>query len=359
MKTRLKITTVLALALGLSVQSHAADRAVDGTVHNLRAVDEYILPAYQQLGRATAALQQQTATFCAAPDEAGLEQLRQSYRDGMAAWQSVQQIRFGPIEYLTRAHRFQLWPDKRGTVRKHLAKLLAAQDSAALDADTFASGSVAVQGFSALERLLFGTNVSAGLFAADAAGRYRCQVVEAIGANLADMSAKLANEWPDQRSFIATAHGGNDFYDSDQEVSSKLLNNLHTQLQVIVEQKLERPLGSSLRKARGKRAESWRSEQSLDNIRHNLLASRALYATAFAPRLTDKVLHGEIEQAFARTLQAVAAVPVPLYLAVEDSAARAHVEVLRRQAGALKALLGTRLPQALDLPLGFNSLDGD
>lgn len=358
MHSRLKITALLALTIGLGSPLQAAAPA-DGTVHNLRAVDSHIVPGYQALGSSTTRISQAADAFCAAPDADGLDRLRQAYRDGMGDWQSIQHIRFGPIEYLTRAHRYQLWPDKRGTVRKHLDRLLAAQDSAALELDTFAGGSVAVQGFSALERLLFGADVGPAQFSGDAAARYRCQVVQAIGANLADMSSRLVNDWQDQRHFIATAHDGNDFYDSDQEVSAKLLNNLHTQLQVVVEQKLERPLGDSLRKARGKRAESWRSGQSLANIRRNLQASRDLYQAAFAPRLQDGGLKAEIDQAFADSLQAVDAITLPLYQAVKDPAARLQVETLHGRAYELKSLLGNRLPEALGLVLGFNSLDGD
>lgn len=358
MHITLKPVITACIALSLAGTAIAAD-STDTTPDNLRAVDQHIVPAYQNLQAVTAGLASQANTFCRQPDDARFATLRQRYRESLSAWQSIQHIRFGPIEYLTRAHRFELWPDKRGTVGRHLSKLLAAEDSSALQPDNFASGSVAVQGLSALERLLFDADVQAGSFAGSATAHYRCQVVQAIGRNLAAMSARLTDEWADQRDFIATAHGGNDFYDSDQEVSAKLLNNLHTQLQVIVEQKLERPLGANLRKARGKRAESWRSEQSLANIRDNLVATRTLYDTAFSKRLQDEALGAQIEAGFVATLSALDAVGMPLHRAVKDPAARQRVEDLHAKTATLKHLLGNALPAALGLALGFNSLDGD
>ena len=72
-------------------------------------------------------------------------------------------------------------------------------------------------------------------------------MVEAIAANLAHMAAGIRHDWSDSdspyRQAIATAGQGNGFFEGADEVSGKLLNTLHTQAQVIVEQKLDRPLG--------------------------------------------------------------------------------------------------------------------
>ena len=54
---------------------------------------------------------------------------------------------------------------------------------------------------------------------------------------------------------IATAAEGNDYFESDREVSARLLNDLHTQLQVIVDLKLLRPLGEGMDSARPRRAD--------------------------------------------------------------------------------------------------------
>jgi predicted lipoprotein len=50
---------------------------------------------------------------------------------------------------------------------------------------------------------------------------------------------------------------------------------------------------------------------------------------------------------------------MPLSEAVTDPAARARVEALRDQVSALEKLLASPAAEALDLPMGFNSLDGD
>lgn len=120
-----------------------------GPSHHLRVADEHIIPAYEALAQATAGLREMASSFCDGPDTAALLRLREGFHAAMDAWQSSQHIRFGPVEFLMRNHRYELWPDKRGAVGKHLRRLLAAQDWAALEPERFAAGSVAVRGLRA------------------------------------------------------------------------------------------------------------------------------------------------------------------------------------------------------------------
>ncbi len=335
----------------------------DGTEHNLRAVDEHIIPGYQSLLKTTVPLSQDAAAFCDAPSEKRLQQLREDFHIAMDAWQRVQHIRFGPIEFSLRQHRIQMWPDKRGSVGKHLRRFIAKQSPKALGEDQFIRSSVAVQGFSALERLLFGKQSSPEAFAGSAESTYKCELLKAITVNLKSMASNLVRDWllaeESHRHFIATASQKNAFYDSDVEVASKLLNNLYTQMQFIVDEKLIRALGSSQEKARGKRSESWRSQRSLRNLRHNLEATREFYRAAFAPRIGDADLNKAIETAFQHSLEKVGAIAVPLVQAVAEPDHRPAVMALRQETSKLKKLLGVDLPRTAKLPLGFNSLDGD
>jgi predicted lipoprotein len=362
MGIRLTRRRLVAAALLLAAAGGTAS-AADDKVYNLRTADEHIIPGYQALARSTSDLDRRAATFCEAPTGGGLAALRESFHQAMDAWQSIQHIRFGPVELLLRSYRYQMWPDKRGTVAKHLRRLLASKNRSDLEAGRFAKGSVAVQGLSAAERLLFGSQVSSADFGQDAQGRRRCAILRAIGHNLSLMSAEIVAEWTEgseaHRAYLATASQGNAYYRDDREPGAKLLNNLNTELERIADQKLGRPLGESLRRARGKRAESWRSVRSVRNIRQNLHAARALYRVAFAPRLVDNDLDRRAEAAFDRALLALDAIPIPLAQAVEEPTGRGRVEAARTEITALAALFSGPLPQALNLPLGFNSLDGD
>jgi len=356
---RVLFATLLLGGLLLSVPAQAALSLAQA---NQRMVDDHLLPAYQRLAETTRALALQADALCAAPDAAQLADTRQAYQQAMDAWMGIQHLRFGPVELLLRYHRYQLWPDKRNTGAKQLAQLLTAEDAELLQAERFEQSSVAVQGFSALERLLFGARLSA----ADFAG-YRCAFSRAVAHNLATMSAEIVAEWNSgdvpYRALMLQVGRGNDSFESDREVTSRLLNNLDTQLQVIVEQKLLRPLDGDVAHARPRRAESWRSQRSLRNIALNLAALQELYLTGFSPLLLERpagvALDARLRSAFTEALAAARAIDRPLLEIGRDPAQRPALDRLLAKCRDLKALTGGALPQALDIPLGFNSLDGD
>jgi len=315
--------------------------------------ERHILPTYQTLARQTAALDNAAQDYCAQPTPAGRDGLQTSYRAAFLAWQGAQHLRFGPVQYLSREHRFAFWPDRRGVVGRHLGRLLK---DPALQGDDFdiSQKSVAVQGFSALERQLFTEQP------VDAAA---CRIVVAIGANLREMAAGLLDDWNvgDDPYIGYFSHPGdtNPVFESASEAAGRLLNGLYTQLESIVTLKLANPLGSGIEKARGKRAEGWRSQSALPAISANLDACHALYRQAFAPALVGKRLDAQIGAGFSQARQTLDKIGMPLAQAVQDPAQRALVEQLQSELSQLKRLFARELTAALDLSLGFNSLDGD
>ena len=334
--------------------------ATDSDVLNRAVAERHIVPGYAALAAATAALDDAATRHCVA-DGPTHKALHAAYRDAFLAWQDVQHVRIGPIVAFGRDFRFQLWPDKRGSVGKHLAQLMAERDPAALEPERFAAGSVAVQGFGALERLLYGPPP------AEAERDWHCRVVSAITGNLARMAAETVAAWRDgpsaHRLMFATASRGNAHYASADELSARLLNDLHTQLERLVEHKLSRPLGDNVARAMPKRAEAWRSGLSLAAVERNLAALDALYRTGFAPRRDDQALLAAIgaDLAAARQLAGslAASTAGPLSQQVGDPDARADLERLRDHLASLRARIAGELATALDLPLAFNSLDGD
>jgi predicted lipoprotein len=333
-------------------------------------VDEHIVPRYQALAAATVRLDERSRTFCARPDSPGLAGLRAEFQRTMDAWMGIQHLRFGPVDLYLRYSRFQLWPDKHNTAERQLRKALAEQDVAQLAEDKFPYASVALQGLSAYERLLYGDGDDIERFSGAEGPAYPCQLLAAIAHNLNRMAADVLREWttakPSYREIVLAAGPGNSYFESSEEFSARLLNNLYTSLQVIVDQKLMLPLGASATEANPRRAESWRSRRSLRNIALNLEAAEALYLAAYAvPLKTDArsaPLDQDIRRAFAQALQEARAIEPPPGSADEgwqSPEQRPELERLLVATSELKRLLGGPLPSALGLSLGFNSLDGD
>src|SRR6185437_5350138 len=164
--------------------------------------------------------------------------------------------------------RFAYWPERRNIVDRQLAGLLAGSDPATLAPDSFARESVAVQGLTALERLLLGDEARQALLAGDAGAVRRCAVATAIARNLAAIARTSLDGWrtvegdPDK--------AGAPFSASPSEAAAQFLGNLLTALEVAADQKIAAPLGPSADQARPKAAEQWRSGRSLRDLRLNL-----------------------------------------------------------------------------------------
>ncbi|HMA16064.1 MAG: imelysin family protein [Bacteroidota bacterium] len=362
MKLRGKL---LATVLALAAAAPAAQAAEpDYQALNAALVEDYVLPRYEAFAEATASLDAALTEACAdgrpTPVEAG-----PAYHAAMDAWMAVQHLRFGPSELFLRADRTAFWPDTRNTVGRHLAQLLAARDARALAPETFASGSVAVQGFPALERLLFDSEPEIW------ATPFGCDVVWAIGANLEDIGAGLLADWRGGEVHFAqvvlSAGDGNSRYFDAKEATLDFAKALRGALLLAQDFKLGRPLGDKPEASRATRAESWRSARSLRNVLINLTSARDLYQAGGDVSLSaitraqpqGAELDEAIRAALERLVAAVEQQPDSLVVALEAPDGWQTLDAIRVEARQLLELLGGPLSQVLGLPMGFNSYDGD
>ncbi|MGB0722689.1 MAG: imelysin family protein [Gammaproteobacteria bacterium] len=360
-----------AVALCLGAMVAPAAEALDGAHGvNVEIARTQIVPSYERFAEAAADFQTAVQSACdsgVSDDEA----LRKAYPAVVDAWMRAEIWRFGPVEYLTRRTRIWYWPDKHGRSAKQIRLFLQAATAESLEARRFADGSVALQGLPAFERLVFAETP-----AADAGHvRFRCDYLAAIANNIHAMSADIVENWtrPDEGSLamIETSEGGNASYeDGAAQVTTELVKSLNTALISIVELKLARPMGDSLKRARPKRGESWRAGLGLANIRANLEALQALYGVEEGTGLS--ALLGSVgEQAHARDLDqriragfrdAIAridAIDATLADAVSDADKRSQLVILKSMVADLVEMTGGELPGLLGVNLGFNALDGD
>jgi predicted lipoprotein len=244
-------------------------------------------------------------------------------------------------------------------------------DAATVAAVAAGEGTVALQGFPALERLLFEDKVTPG-DASDPSGRFRCDLLTAIATNLATIAADVAREWGDAGQGFAKSvvepGPANPYFGDDREATGAFLNGFMTLLQVIADQKLRRPLGNDAASAKPKLAESWRSGRSLRNIEINLRSLRAMYAgdqghPGFAAvmrgTMEGNAFAAVIDAAFDRAIAAATSVDASLEQAIADPSHRAAIEQLRAAVKDIQRLVSTHLPGPLGVSIAFNSLDGD
>lgn len=326
-----------------------------------------IIPGYEAFGDAAKEMQGRLETLCKTPSDETLKSAQQQFATLAGAWARVQYVSFGPIFEHQRAFRIEYWPDKRNVVGRQLAEVLKKQDHAALEPARFATTTVGVQGLPALERMLFDDDALTALASAD--GDFRCGLFAAISNNLESIARDAVAGWTEgDNAFLGRIeHPSEDDEElpSGRDAAGRLLNDLLTATIAMRDMKLLAPLGVSLAKAKGQQAEYWRSGQSaavlaanLEGWRTQVFADGGLAALLTAQpdgKSTADELAATIDQAASALRQ----VTMPLDKAVADPTQRKLVEAFAAQLLKLRDLLAGPVTAKLNIPVGFNALDGD
>lgn len=348
----------LALCAALMVpKAHAvlSDEQFIGLTESV--VDQHVLPRYQALAASSKALSTRVSALCAAKPQASLAEAQQAFIAALQDWQQVQHIQFGPVTLLMRNYSMQYWPDKKNLGGKQLRAALA-DTNAVYDAAYLQHASIALKGFSAMERLLF-TKHAQQL----TSGTPTCRLSDGIAQHIATSSAAIVSEWAAERDGMLNASEDSDYYESPEEAATVLFKALVEPVEAIRDSKILAPLGETYDKARWTRSESWRSDQSVANMVSNVLALQALYQ-ATAPVSIKGLLHSvdaplaaAISEQFAAALAALQAVPQVEGKTVSKDA----YDQLKVAERALRTLQNSLLAatRQLDIQLGFNSRDGD
>lgn len=324
--------------------------------------DNVALPAYERFAIETTLLSETLTSVCAAPTPDGVHAVTDRFHDTMDAWAQVQPILFGPVMDAPGPARFQFWPDKRGTGQRHLRRAIGTNNPSVLDIETLRTASIALGDLQALEYVLFD---EADAFSQP--GAFKCTYASTIADLQRSRAALLLQEWSKPNGFreqVINAAKGTDAFFDEREAAGAYLNSIIGILEVIRLQKLERPLGLTLESARGTRAESWRSQRSLRNIKFNLKTIRTMFSTSNG--LNDLTINAQNNEASSEAMQLMAEIEnelaefaYPLSVLVTDDKARPALEALLTRFRDLQTLVQDRIARDIGLVPGFNATDGD
>jgi hypothetical protein len=327
----------------------------------LACVDQFVIPAYRTLAQTTDAQEKAWAAFVANRASGNFGALRAAYANACDAWARAQIVKTGPIGLFLRYDRFAYWPEARNVTTRTLDALLKSTDPKDLSAETLAHDSVAAQGLTALERLLYdGDRPEALLKAPGDAGAWRVTVGHGIAVNLAAIAKDVLADWtaPDGvRAMIAANKPWKAIFADTQEAASLLLTDLVGAFRAMHDVKLLPVMGANADAAKPRSAEAWRSGRTARDLSLNLQASEAM-AKPFAAEIpiADRT---KLNALFATANKAMAAVPADLGEAAADPKRRTRVEAARVAIKAVQTEIAKSLPNDLGITLGFNSLDGD
>lgn len=331
---------------------------------------ENILPWHKSLEEDLISLHNQSQHFCGEPSSSGLTILKDAWHQAMHSWSSLAAINFGPIDDTNAAWRFQFWPDPLNYVHRKFKSRLKGYNEA-ISKDDLAAASIAIQGLSAMEYLLFDEVTQADRFYSSSS--VSCKVLKNTAYNLMIEGQKLNEAWQThyQEAWLSSLNDENAL-EKHKHYLEEILNGVLTNLILIKEKKLGAPLGlkassdlkSVKRKLKPKYLESWRSLSSLKHLQSNLKSIEALYMKdyGFSWYLNQHVeqtkLDAEIKQQLLHLNQTLKGIDLSAFQQITEKNTQS-LEVLYTQISHLYTLLRVEYMQTLNLHFRFNAHDGD
>ena len=205
----------------------------------------HIRPSYVRLQSAVNALDKALVDYCAHPSAATSDPVYASYTKAVMAWGRVEHIRFGPVTEQHRYERFVFWPDAKALGKKQVLRTLRKMDENVLEQSKLAKKSVALQGLTALEVILY-SKKHERTFGPEAVDPFRCGYAKAISANLIVMAEEIVTAWSIKGRYTRlwfSPGPDNPLYLSEKEVTQELVRSYSAGLEQTREKRLVEPMG--------------------------------------------------------------------------------------------------------------------
>ena len=327
------------------------------------AVDDVIVPGYEELAAATAELVTATETLCAAPDEQKFTDARDAWIAAQSAWARTAAYRFGPIKDLRLLARIAYAVDTDKIAR------FAAESSEPLTADELHGKGADLRGLNAVQYLLFTPTTLAEL------SPRACSYAAAA----ATLSAAAADEtraaWVDgvdgeSPAAVQMKEPGEDGMWSDStEALEDLLNGVLGALTTVVDMQLGPVIGVDGEAPDPQGTDSGAAHRlssdmldELDGIEAIVAGDAAdgglaaLVSAAGAPRTAESMPStlAEASGAISSAGSPISDLNPAVDTVAMDELGRAH-ELL----GGLRTTMSTEVASLLGLTVSFSDADGD
>ncbi len=328
------------------------------------AYEKHIVPGYKNLVVQTKALEQQFDKFCQMPKETGLKETQIAYKNALVAWARVEHIHFGPVSKKYRRERFAYWPDLKGRGLRQVRRVIASQDKSVLSLETLESQSIAMQGLTALEYLLYG-NKNELILSSEAEGKFRCDFSKTIAKNLAKMSSDILKGWQPETTFTDAflRPGPKKIYITPQEVTKDLFQAYEVGLEQTRNLKVLRPAGRPPKgKSNYKKAAYWRSNLSLEVIEANFNSLKDFFVIGGFSEFTAKKephLEQQVIQSMDNGLKMIARLKGPISEILSDKKKTGQLRFLVAMLNIVRAKSGLAILKVGGLTIAFNAEDGD
>jgi hypothetical protein len=329
-----------------------------------QALEQHIRPGYTQLLGAAQGFEADIGTYCSTPPGNNISAVKKAFEIAVMAWARIEHLRFGPIQNKARHARMLYWPDRKGLGRKQVARALRKSDASVTMRESLQGKSVALQGFGALEYILYAKG-SEKLSIPGPARAHRCAFMTAIAKNIVQMSNEVLGQWSDTGAYAAIflqPGPDNPAYLEPKEVTLEIAKAYLVGLERVRDIRIAGPLGLQRKNARRKLAAFERSGLSTSAIASNLEGILHLYEKGgLMERISihEAGMGKAIQNDLKISLKQLQSISLPMKSAVEDPASEDKLMAIGFPLKTVREEAARVLAQAAGLPLGFNALDGD
>ena len=327
--------------------------------------NNHVLPSYQSLQDSSALLNSQAIAFCAntSPSDSDLTNLQGYWRESVTSWQKIQWLKVGPIVSDNRIFRLHYWPDSKDNVGRGISNLLTTSE--VIDESFIAKQSVGSQGFPALEQILFTTTQDGLLNALDK--EKRCEILIAISANIATISASVNSEWQiDAGNYHEQLTQGTGDFTSKKDAVEELVTNLLEQIERVKDEKMLVPLASAS-PGLPDIAEHVLSDDSIRSIQTNITSFKEIFTAGSGHGFDDILIDHLAQQNIATEMTTAIENAIECANELDGSypallkSAEGRIKITKAidSLRAIRDVLTVDFVQATDINIGFNSNDGD
>lgn len=361
------LAATLAVAGGAAAQTGRGGFDHEGLARQM--LERHIRPLYGAFAQKSAALAAALDQGCQRRDTKDGAAIKAAFRDTVLAWSRVEHLHFGPAVEANRAEKIVFWPDRQKIGERQIAQMLSKSDATALSPEGLGQKSVAVQGLTALEIVLFGKSGDT-LLADTPEGKFACGYATAIGGNVARIAKDIVAEWAEGGKFTALwlkPGDDNPLYKAANGPTFELLKAYRQGINIPREVKLLPSLGLKRTGPGGPYAPKSRppyelSGLSLASIVANTEAALDLFdAGGFAERLaatepeTAKQIKADLQTVLAGLREVEPAGPA----AFNDKAQSDKLAGVREPFVSALLAGGEALAKETGMALGFTDDDGD
>lgn len=326
------------------------------------AVENVIRPSMVDFEARSIGLTSAMTALCDSPSADIQTITKDLFRQTAVAYGRTEYLRIGPVMDDNRVDRLMFFPDRKGIGLKQVQAILSTEDPAAATLESLRGKSIAVQGFGALEFVLFGTGSET---LASAEGSYRCSYGLAIAQNIAQIANELSSGWfaPDGvADHLRSPKPENYDYRTEQEAIEALVGLIAHGNEAIRDQRLLPFLPRDGKAAQPKQALFWRSNLTVGMLRANFEGLKTMAAESGVAGLGASGQGGidrSIAIQFDRAIAALDTVVAPVDVALADPVQEKAFEDAVGVTEMMDILVGTQMAKALNLSVGFSALDGD